>query len=170
MHPLSPKLTTCCFCSPEANLVLPWQTLTLCGPCIYFSQLSTLAATSPRTQTPTLQYLTTSNLLWGHQEFLFHSHRLLQVPQSFLSCLSAESKDLYNTILNFQAFSIDFLFLWNLPFKFTATRLFLGSAYIPFPLLLSITGHWTESHCKQDYLVIPPGLSLLLCVSPHPSL
>lgn len=86
------------------------------------------------------------------------------VPQSFLCCLSAESKDFYNTILNFQAFSIDFLFLWNLPFEFTSTRLFLGSACILFLLLLSTTGCRTESHCRQDYLLVPP---LLLLLSPQ---
>lgn len=121
---------------------------------------------SPRTQSPSPQHLSTSNRLWDHQGFLFLSFRFpphtwpCQSLRASWAAALAKSMDFYNSILSFHTFSVDFLFLWNLPFKFTGTRLFLGSACILFPFLFSTTGHRTESHCRQDYLMVPPGLSL----------
>ena len=70
------------------------------------------------------------------------------------------SRKIFITLFKiFRLVSIYFLFLWNFPFEFTGTRLFLGSACIAFPLLLSTTGCRTESHSRQDCLMAPPGLS-----------
>lgn len=94
-----------------------------------------------RDVSPSLQSFSTPSLLWDPQGFLFlcfspfsFLHILIsdQAPQSFLGHLTAELNDFYSTILNFQAFSGDFLFLWNFSFEFTEKRLILGSAWIPF--------------------------------------
>lgn len=120
---------------------------------------------SPGSWSPTGQDLSAPDLL-RDQRFLFLSslcipRSFLESSSSFLNCVSAESKDSYNTVLNYQAFYIEFLFFsWNLPFEFTDTMLSQGSACRPFPLFLPTPRRKTESHWRQGYLTVPPGLSL----------